>query len=431
MACQDGSSSAELNVGGTEPFGSADVLHQHARVENGDESHNRLVTAALHDSVAARSRWRDPWFATTGDPMSQMGNDQGFGSDRQTGLATIHEFMSIEAEIDGRRRADGDGAAYGIVLIDIEGLRAINAKYGFDFGDEVLVQVADRLRASFTERPPSCLARVGGDEFAVLVDRVDANESLSQLARRIRLDVAGRPLFIRDTNIWLRLRTTFRRGPSRKPVASDLLWEVQWADRIEANRELHQRLEALERRDGQLAGQAEDLRDRLASAEHRATLGLYDDLTGLRNRRGLKEILPSVYGPRVVAFVDIDNLRELNGLDDQNWEAGDEALAGVARLLQSLPSNTIAARWGGDEFLVIMPGAEIAAVVEELEDLIQRARSELRFGDVGVTFSAGLAAGEGGAHQDATQAAARKAAKTAKVSGRARVIVADDCSSAS
>ena len=357
--------------------------------------------------------------------MTKMGHNHGFGSDRQTRLATIHEFMSIDAEVDARCRADGDGAAYGIVLIDIEGLRAINAQYGFDFGDEVLVQVADRLRASFTERPPSCLARVGGDEFAVLVNRIDAQESLSQLARRIRLDVAGRPLLIRDTSIRLRLRTTFRRGPSRKPVASDLLWEVQWADRIEANRELHQRLEALERRDGQLAGQAEDLRDRLASAEHRATIGLYDDLTGLRNRRGLKEILPSLSGPRVVAFVDIDNLRELNGLDDQNWEAGDEALAGVARLLQSLPPNSIAARWGGDEFLVIVPGADVAAVVEELEDLIQRARCELRFGDVEVTFSAGLAAGAGVADQEAAQAAARKAARAAKASGRARVVVAD------
>jgi diguanylate cyclase (GGDEF)-like protein len=362
--------------------------------------------------------------------MTQMRHDHRFGSDRQTGLATIHEFMTIDAEVDARCRSDGDGAAYGMVLIDVEGLRAINAKYGFDFGDEVLVQVADRLRAMFAERPPRCVARVGGDELAVLVDHIDANESLSQLARRIRLDVAGPPMFIRDTKIRLRLRTTFRRGPSRKPVASDLLWEVQWADRIEANRELHQRLEALERRDGQLAGQAEDLRDRLASAEHRATIGLYDDLTGLRNRRGLREVLPSLSGPRVVAFVDIDNLRELNGLDDQNWEAGDEALAGVARLLQSLPASSIVTRWGGDEFLVIVPGAGIAAVVEELEDLIQRARSELRFGHVEVTFSAGLAACAGVADQDAAQAAARKAARTAKASGRARVIIADASCSA-
>jgi diguanylate cyclase (GGDEF)-like protein len=364
--------------------------------------------------------------------MSEAGMIQGrfmtthedgvpFGCDRLTGLATIHVLMALEAEIDARCRAHGQSDGYGIVLIDIEGFRAINQDYGFDVGDELLVQIARRLEASLSEPPPPCIARIGGDEFAVLFDVVEARTSPSQLARKIRLDI-GHPFTIDDAKIRLRLRTSFRRGPNRKPVASDLLWEVQWADRIEATRELHQRLEALELRDGQFAGQAEDLRARLASAERRANLGLYDDLTGLRNRRGFKEVLPDLPGPRVVAFIDIDNLRELNGLDDQNWEAGDQALAGVAtRLLATLPTDSIVTRWGGDEFLVIVPGTGVDAVAAQLEGLIERARKELRFGDVGVTFSAGLAMARGPAEQDAAQAKARNLARTAKASGRGRV----------
>ncbi|GEM_PF-2099062 len=347
-----------------------------------------------------------------------------YGVDRQTGLATIHEFMAVEAAVDARCRANGE--RYGIVLADIEGLRGINQQHGFDFGDHVLVEVARRLRAGLADRPPLCVARVGGDEFAVLADHIDADNSLSQLARKIRLDVVGQPLEIGETKIRLILRTTFRHGPSQKPVASDLLWEVQWADRVEANRELHQRLESLERRDGQLAGQAQDLRQRLASAEHRATLGLYDDLTGLRNRRGLKEALLALAGPRVVAFVDVDNLRELNGLDDQNWEAGDQALACVARQLLTLPSDSIVVRWGGDEFLVIVPGADVAGVVEELEALIRGARSDEPCGDAVVTFSAGVAPARGPAEQAAAEGLARKRARSAKASGRAQVIVTDD-----
>ena len=357
--------------------------------------------------------------------MTEPSGSFQFGVDRQTGLATIHELMTLEAEIDARCRSNRDGDAYGIVLIDIEGLRAINEKYGFDFGDQVLIGIAGRLRATFSEGRPLCVARVGGDEFAVLVDGIEASKNLSQLARKMRLDAVGYPLLIGTTSIRPRLRTTFRRGPNRKPVASDLLWEAQWADRIEATRELHQRLEALERRDGQLAGQAADLRERLASAEQRATLGLYDDLTGLLNRRGLNEVLPTLLGPRVVAFADIDNLHDINGLDEQNWEAGDQALAGVARLLQTLPPGTIVGRWGGDEFLVIVPGEDTAAMVDEFEALIRCARSELRFGDLEVTFSAGLAVARGPADHETAQAAARDAAKTAKASGRARVMVAD------
>lgn len=348
-----------------------------------------------------------------------------FGVDRQTGLATTHELMVLEAEIDARCRSNGVGDGYAIVLIDIEGFRAVNQQHGFDVGDQVLMQVADRLRAALSGSPPRCIARVGGDEFAVLVDEMEAWSTLSQLARKIRLDVAGYPITVEDNRIRLRLRTTFRRGPTRKPIASDLFWEVQWRDRIEATRELHQRLEVLEQRDGRLAGQSEDLRERLASAEQRAKLGLFDDLTSLRNRRGLRDVLPGLMGPRVVAFADIDNLRELNGLDDQNWEAGDQALAGVARLLQTLSPESIIVRWGGDEFLVIVPDTGVSAVAEQLEELIECARSELRFGNVEVTFSAGVAMARGFADQDAAQAGAQKAARAAKASGRARVIIAD------
>ncbi len=348
------------------------------------------------------------------------------GFDRQTGLATIHEFMLIEREVDARCRSNDAGDAYGIVLIDIEGLRGINATYGFDCGDGILVQIAQRLRELFADNPPRCIARVGGDEFAVLFERVDAATSLSQLARKIRLDVAGQPFLIDDTRLRLQLRTTFRRGPSRKPVASDLLWEVQWADRIEATRELHQRLELLELRQGQLGGQAGDLRDRLASAEKRAELALYDPLTGTWNRRGLAEVIGRLSGSRVVVFVDVDNLRDLNGLDDQNWGAGDQALIGIAGLLRTLQEGTIVVRWGGDEFLVIVPGVPVTAVVDELEALIQRARAELRFDEIEVTFSAGVAACLGSDDQDSAEAAARKAAREAKSSGRARVVVADE-----
>jgi diguanylate cyclase (GGDEF)-like protein len=353
--------------------------------------------------------------------MHEMGSP--VDTDRQTGLASICEFMAREPDVDARCRSNADCDLYGIVLMDIEGFRSINHEYGFDAGEEVLRAIADRLRALFLEQPPVCLARVGGDEFAVLVEGREVSMNLSQLARKIRFDVAGQPIMVGENAIRFRLRTTFRRGPNKKPVASDLLWEVQWGDHVDSMHELHQRLEALERRDEVLVGQAEDLRERVASAQKRATLGLYDDLTGLLNRRGLREAMPEVSGPRMVAFVDVDNLRELNGLDDQNWEAGDQALAGVARLLQTLPAGSVAVRWGGDEFLVVIPGTDVAGVEDELHELIRCARRELRFGEVEVTFSAGLAFARGSAEQESAQAAARKGAKKAKASGRAQVIV--------
>ena len=64
-------------------------------------------------------------------------------------------------------------------------------------------------------------------------------------------------------------------------------------------------------------------------------------------------------------------------------------------------------------------------MVDELEALMRCARSELHFGELVLTFSAGLAFARGPADHETAQAAARDAAKTAKESGRARVVVAD------
>ena len=350
----------------------------------------------------------------------------GFGRDRQTGLSTLAELVALEAQVDARCRAAPAGTdGYGIVMVDIEDLRSINHTHGFDFGDQVLVAIAQRLLAVFDERPPCCIARAGGDEFAILVDGLDARRDLSQLARKIRYTVTGAPVVADGKQSRVQIHTTFVGGPNRKPVASDLLWEAQWRSRMDATFGLHQRVEALELRDGVSAGLAVDLRARLDSAQRRAELGQRDELTGLLNRRGLKEALAGVAGPRAIAFVDVDNLRELNALEEQNWAAGDEALVGVASHLLSLGANALVARWGGDEFLVILPTVTASATATKLEALNLLARSELRVGGVQVTFSAGIAEAAGPREHAAAQEAAQRATKQAKASGRARVIVAE------
>jgi diguanylate cyclase (GGDEF)-like protein len=347
-----------------------------------------------------------------------------FDRDRLTGLATIAEFIALEAQVDARCRATTAGTdGYGIVMVDVEDLRSINHDHGFDFGNHVLVAVADRLRAMFKQRPARCIARIGGDEFAVLVDGPGARRDVSQIARKIKYEVTVAPVVTGDEQVRVHVRTTFVAGPNRKPDASDLLWEVQWRDRIEATRGLHQRLEALELRDGMSAGLAEDLRSRLAAAERRARLGQRDELTGALNRRGLTDAIPGVSGPRVVAFADVDNLRELNGVEGQNWVAGDQALIGVAQRLLSLASDAIVARWGGDEFLVVLPNMKAPEAAAKLEALIRLTESKLHVGGLPVTFSAGLAEASGPHQHDAALKAAQGAAKQAKASGRGRVIV--------
>ena len=122
----------------------------------------------------------------------------------------------------------------------------------------------------------------------------------------------------------------------------------------------------------------DDHRRLLAVAEHQRAqldqLAHVDPLTGLENRRRfsdrLEEAVRASLGtgfPVVVAFVDLDGFKAVN--DTHGHAAGDELLRGVAgRLRGAVREADCAARWGGDEFAVLVtdPHVEAAEVVERL-----------------------------------------------------------------
>jgi diguanylate cyclase (GGDEF)-like protein len=60
-----------------------------------------------------------------------------------------------------------DGASYAVLLADLDGFKAVNDRFGHALGDELLVQVGDRLRRAMPAG--SILARLGGDEFVAVV----------------------------------------------------------------------------------------------------------------------------------------------------------------------------------------------------------------------------------------------------------------------
>ncbi len=75
----------------------------------------------------------------------------------------------------------------GVLYIDLDKFKAINDTYGHSAGDEVLLTVARRLRNNV--RPSDTIGRIGGDEFAVVAPRIDA-QGLAALAGRIEQSLA-------------------------------------------------------------------------------------------------------------------------------------------------------------------------------------------------------------------------------------------------
>lgn len=116
-----------------------------------------------------------------------------------------------------------------------------------------------------------------------------------------------------------------------------------------------------------------------------------DALTLLANRRGVSPELNDAAskGPYSVAIADLDRFKRVN--DAQGHAAGDIVLTEVARQLEaSVGSHGVVARWGGEEFLVVMPGLAL----HQAELVMERARLDLeehfRTDSPPVTMSVGL-----------------------------------------
>jgi diguanylate cyclase (GGDEF)-like protein len=114
-----------------------------------------------------------------------------------------------------------------------------------------------------------------------------------------------------------------------------------------------------------------------AGAEVERRLARVDELTGLGNRRAFDEAITvqSVRAsrervPLSVGLVDVDNLRRIN--DDYGHLEGDKSLRDVARTLErSVRADDRCFRWGGDEFVVVMPGTELDAAGRVLDRLAE------------------------------------------------------------
>lgn len=100
-----------------------------------------------------------------------------------------------------------------------------------------------------------------------------------------------------------------------------------------------------------------------------------DPLTGLANRRHFQDVMRSVDAHRAfegaLMLVDIDHFKHVN--DSRGHAAGDEVLLEVARRIQdSVRSDDLVVRWGGEEFLVYAPGLEGDSLAALAERLLQR-----------------------------------------------------------
>jgi diguanylate cyclase (GGDEF)-like protein len=168
--------------------------------------------------------------------------------------------------------------------------------------------------------------------------------------------------------------------------------------------------------------------DRLRAGRDRfRELAARDDLTGLPNRRLFGEHYARVVSrshrfrqPRSLLIVDVDGLKEIN--DRWGHMAGNAALRHVARLVRERKrTEDLAARWGGDEFVLLLPGADASAAERVAREIVQAAReANLEAPPGAVTVTIGVATGIAQSPDHDFFAVADRALYEGKAAGRSQ-----------
>jgi diguanylate cyclase (GGDEF)-like protein len=107
-------------------------------------------------------------------------------TDYKTGLRN-DRYFSERCRIDCAR-STRDGRCLSLLMLDLDNFKGVNDKYGHPFADEILAQLGRLLQGSL--RPFDTAARIGGDEFAILLPDTNLRDA-GRIAERLRQQIEG------------------------------------------------------------------------------------------------------------------------------------------------------------------------------------------------------------------------------------------------
>jgi len=158
-----------------------------------------------------------------------------------------------------------------------------------------------------------------------------------------------------------------------------------------------------------------------------------DPLTGLYNRRHFSKVIDQMFAEAQrhdkdlsCVMIDLDGYKKLN--DTCGHQVGDQMLIVAGKVINAnMRRSDVAARYGGDEFVLLLPHADLneaATVAERISEQFRTAAFGLLNRDLGVTMSIGISSLVGGVppHADQLVAQADKALYRAKEQGRNRIV---------
>jgi diguanylate cyclase (GGDEF)-like protein len=175
-----------------------------------------------------------------------------------------------------------------------------------------------------------------------------------------------------------------------------------------------------------------ELGDAYRALKHEA---MHDHLTGINNRRAIMELLGKEMARArrektnlYLGMCDIDHFKKVN--DTHGHQIGDEVLISFTRLvMDKLGLNDHMGRYGGEEFLIVAPGAKDSkqdTMFKWICEHVGKNEIATKKGNLSITVSIGVARYTGVENSDTFLAAADTALYHAKETGRDRVVYAED-----
>jgi len=146
-----------------------------------------LYFEGVVEDITARKRAEDQlYYQAFHDELTQLLNRAGF-------------IQHLEATIEAHEQ-EIIGYNYAVFFIDLDRFKIINDSFGHIIGDELLKQVASRLKNKIASH--QLIARFGGDEFALLATEIVSEEDCCEIAKQL-LDQFKQPFFLKENNYFI------------------------------------------------------------------------------------------------------------------------------------------------------------------------------------------------------------------------------------
>lgn len=230
-----------------------------------------------------------------------------------------------------------------------------------------------------------------------VVVKIDEEEAFAAARRLNRFTLAASLIAVAVVSLgWFLQFRPLSRRIRRTVEAADLIASGEYESRIDDDG--RDEIGGLARGIDRLAHDLKlDIQAREKAEQRLWYQANHDALTGLKNRQHIQEVISSYDTTSdspdfSILFLDLDGFKEIN--DTHGHGTGDQLLVALARrLTKALPDETLISRWGGDEFLILLEGADKdeAGVVASQLDRIIREPYATRRGQHRVGASIGVA----------------------------------------